>query len=473
MSVDSARNINGRPMSFVEDRRTHAQHHSLSVDGGRGRRPPSPNSRQLRSSPLPAGEDRDRHQHTLRSSPLPTNDDLQRQQTLRASPLPMAEDRKSSQTLRASPLPMIIDSHPRTVSPSGFVEDGQPRLSIDRPLSPSTFVEDPHPQRVATSPLPMIIGGHPRDSVRERNTIDVVRENKRSSEIQEPERPLSAPNENDNERKRKHEDDPGQMHKVNGMPPEKLAKRRSNDDVSSSAGLHSRNSPLSSARLPSLPPSAPHYKEPPPPLPKASNQHYPPPMQRTQWVTSGIGPPLDNGPGGVKGAADGVFRHMQVQGPPLLTPQPTSFGSNTPVVSEVPKPEKEEKKEEPPKPKHLSFKHLNLLYETGKDNYICRECRENRSSTKFPLSAPLPTVFEHSLKEHSERCEDLLKFSPAKLAEEGLLLKGGGGRGGPNAPGGPGGGSKAAARKEREREKKEERQREREEKEKEKEVGSA
>ncbi|KAK7058248.1 hypothetical protein VNI00_001879 [Paramarasmius palmivorus] len=105
----------------------------------------------------------------------------------------------------------------------------------------------------------------------------------------------------------------------------------------------------------------------------------------------------------------------------LLTSKPPSPPSSVPVPPA-------KKREE--KPRQLSFKHLNLLYESSNETYICRECRQASSGRKpktFPISTALPEMFKHSWSEHESRCEELLKASASKLAEEGVLMRGGGG----------------------------------------------
>ncbi|KAJ3724140.1 hypothetical protein DFJ43DRAFT_1091148 [Lentinula guzmanii] len=99
--------------------------------------------------------------------------------------------------------------------------------------------------------------------------------------------------------------------------------------------------------------------------------------------------------------------------------------------------------------KQLSFKHIDLLYETIGGEYICRECRASSTTNmtkpkSFPTSSPSFTeIFGHYSEAHKAKEEEVLKFSPVKLQEQLVLLKGGGsnlhinsGRGGKKKIGG-------------------------------------
>ncbi|KAF5393745.1 hypothetical protein D9757_000240 [Collybiopsis confluens] len=98
----------------------------------------------------------------------------------------------------------------------------------------------------------------------------------------------------------------------------------------------------------------------------------------------------------------------------------------------------------PPPPKQLSFKHLELLYDTVAGEYICRECRASSTSTmtkpkSFPTSAlSFVELFAHVSEEHKEREEEVLKYGSVKLQEQLVLLK----RGGPHVGVAQGGGGK-------------------------------
>ncbi|KAE9407799.1 hypothetical protein BT96DRAFT_84780 [Gymnopus androsaceus JB14] len=74
--------------------------------------------------------------------------------------------------------------------------------------------------------------------------------------------------------------------------------------------------------------------------------------------------------------------------------------------------------------KQLSFKHLDLLYDTVGGEYVCRECRQVNSAKKkkpvsFPTTAPSFTaLFAHYGEEHKEREEEVLRYGPVKLQEQ-------------------------------------------------------
>ncbi|ESK98420.1 hypothetical protein Moror_170 [Moniliophthora roreri MCA 2997] len=153
---------------------------------------------------------------------------------------------------------------------------------------------------------------------------------------------------------------------------------------------------------------------------RTSDSHIvPPPNSSSSWsssstLTPGPSPPSSRKP-------------MPPPGPYPGHPKPGIMLTSKPLTP-VPPPAPPPKREE--KPRQLSFKHLNLLYETSGDHYVCRECRLSPSGQKpktFPHTTPLPEIFKHSLSEHETRCEELLKASASKLAEEGVLMRGGGG----------------------------------------------
>ncbi|KAJ4495410.1 hypothetical protein C8R41DRAFT_293221 [Lentinula lateritia] len=80
--------------------------------------------------------------------------------------------------------------------------------------------------------------------------------------------------------------------------------------------------------------------------------------------------------------------------------------------------------------KQLSFKHIDLLYETIGGEYICRECRASSATNltkpkSFPTSSPSFTeIFAHYSESHKAREEEVLKYSAVKLQEQLLLKRG-------------------------------------------------
>ncbi|KAJ3856165.1 hypothetical protein EV368DRAFT_61850 [Lentinula lateritia] len=80
--------------------------------------------------------------------------------------------------------------------------------------------------------------------------------------------------------------------------------------------------------------------------------------------------------------------------------------------------------------KQLSFKHIDLLYETIGGEYICRECRASSTTNltkpkSFPTSSPSFTeIFAHYSESHKAREEEVLKYSAVKLQEQLLLKRG-------------------------------------------------
>ncbi|THU78888.1 hypothetical protein K435DRAFT_38413 [Dendrothele bispora CBS 962.96] len=80
----------------------------------------------------------------------------------------------------------------------------------------------------------------------------------------------------------------------------------------------------------------------------------------------------------------------------------------------------------------LAFRHMDLLYDTVGGEYVCRECRAHAQETMkkpktFPTNSPsFNDIFQHSWDEHSERCEEVLKYSRARIASELVQLKQGG-----------------------------------------------
>ncbi|KAF8828100.1 hypothetical protein HHX47_DHR4000577 [Lentinula edodes] len=80
--------------------------------------------------------------------------------------------------------------------------------------------------------------------------------------------------------------------------------------------------------------------------------------------------------------------------------------------------------------KQLSFKHIDLLYETIGGEYVCRECRASSATNltkpkSFPTSSPSFTeIFAHYSESHKAREEEVLKYSAVKLQEQLLLKRG-------------------------------------------------
>ncbi|KAF9076588.1 hypothetical protein BDP27DRAFT_805413 [Rhodocollybia butyracea] len=99
--------------------------------------------------------------------------------------------------------------------------------------------------------------------------------------------------------------------------------------------------------------------------------------------------------------------------------------------------------------KQLSFKHVELLYDTVGGEYVCRECRLSSTSrmTKpqsFPTtSRSFTEIFAHYSEQHKEKEEEVLKWSPVKLQEQLVLLKRGGPHGSIGNGTGGGGGRKS------------------------------
>ncbi|KAG7096156.1 hypothetical protein E1B28_006829 [Marasmius oreades] len=129
---------------------------------------------------------------------------------------------------------------------------------------------------------------------------------------------------------------------------------------------------------------------------------------------------------------DGVFRHVQHPHSKSMhlsqlhyqqqQQTSSSFWKNVPSSAcSAPV-----KKDEEPK---LSFKHFTLLYEGVGTDYVCLQCKVSTTTKRkaFPNTTPFPELLDHSWREHEERCKDILKYSPSKLTEEQVLLKGGGG----------------------------------------------
>ncbi|KAJ4466843.1 hypothetical protein C8J55DRAFT_234051 [Lentinula edodes] len=103
--------------------------------------------------------------------------------------------------------------------------------------------------------------------------------------------------------------------------------------------------------------------------------------------------------------------------------------------------------------KQLSFKHIDLLYETIGGEYICRECRASSTTNltkpkSFPTSSPSFTeIFAHYSESHKAREEEVLKYSAVKLQEQLLLKRGGGNSLQLNTGRGGGGKRKVAGKK--------------------------
>ncbi|KAJ3774420.1 hypothetical protein FB446DRAFT_729091 [Lentinula raphanica] len=82
--------------------------------------------------------------------------------------------------------------------------------------------------------------------------------------------------------------------------------------------------------------------------------------------------------------------------------------------------------------KQLSFKHIDLLYETIGGEYICRECRASSTANmtkpkSFPTSSlSFTEIFAHYSESHKAKEEEVLKYSHVKLQEQLVQIKGGG-----------------------------------------------
>ncbi|KAF9254966.1 hypothetical protein L218DRAFT_385939 [Marasmius fiardii PR-910] len=192
----------------------------------------------------------------------------------------------------------------------------------------------------------------------------------------------------------------------------KVAKRHSGDDASTASG-------------PPPPPAAPNDTATTPSTPTF-------PTIKNPYVTH----PKPRPKSGSISVEDGVFRHVQHPSRGMTVNQQfhfqqqqqqqqhtSSFWKNVPSSASA---TTQTKKDEEPK---LSLKHFTLLYETVGKDYICRECKTSTTTKRktFPDSTPFPELLEHWWQEHEDRCKEVLKYSPSKLTEEQVLLKGGGG----------------------------------------------
>ncbi|KAF9256647.1 hypothetical protein L218DRAFT_991337 [Marasmius fiardii PR-910] len=171
----------------------------------------------------------------------------------------------------------------------------------------------------------------------------------------------------------------------------KVAKRHSGDDASTASG-------------PPPPPAVPNDTATTPSTPTF-------PTIKNPYVTH----PKPRPKSGSISVEDGVFRHVQHPSRGMTKNVPSSASATT-----------QTKKDEEPK---LSFKHFTLLYETVGKDFICRECKTSTTTKRktFPNSTLFPELLEHWWQEHEDRCKEVLKYSPSKLTEEHVLLKGGGG----------------------------------------------
>ncbi|KAF4615977.1 hypothetical protein D9613_011276 [Agrocybe pediades] len=179
------------------------------------------------------------------------------------------------------------------------------------------------------------------------------------------------------------------------------------------------------ATAPPPPPSQASAPAPPPPPAHAPMQPTQPPAQMPAYYRSDVYKPVPEiqrlAYRRPSGGSSSYFP------PPPRAPPPVFAASSEPPP--------------PAGPPKLGLKHLDLMYKQDNAGYTCQYCinrARNRSPTsspgkapptpiaKFPKTAPMQDLMNHSLKEHPQECDNLLKLNHTQITERKQRMRAGG-----------------------------------------------
>ncbi|KAF9558188.1 hypothetical protein CPC08DRAFT_709818 [Agrocybe pediades] len=331
------------------------------------------------------------------------------------------EERQPSESLvLASPSPMQVDSNVKLESRPAQLEKEDPWTREARGLAHDQQPQ-PHERRREASRE-----GERRHGYDERTEPPPPREVRGPAPEPQPhahERHREASREEEERRLSRHDE-------RKQPPPPSEVPRSASAPTAASTPVQPQPQPQPPAAAATAPPPPPPSQAsapapPPPPPAHAPMQPTQPPAQMPAYYRSDVYKPVPEiqrlAYRRPSGGSSSYFP------PPPRAPPPVFAASSEPPP--------------PAGPPKLGLKHLDLMYKQDNAGYTCQYCinrARNRSPTsspgkapptpiaKFPKTAPMQDLMNHSLKEHPQECDNLLKLNHTQITERKQRMRAGG-----------------------------------------------